>query len=85
MYFYIAINTNNHFTGKSKVSYVINNYNRDNNLTVKVFKKGSLFAVKTIKITKDTKTQFGTIDGLDPNALYYLVFYAPSNFSGHLK
>ncbi len=79
----VDLYTNNHFTGKSSVSYEIANKS-DKKLVAKVYKKGSLFAEKTITVSPNA-TQYGTISGLSSSELYYIRFIAPCNFSGHVK
>lgn len=75
--------TNNYFTGKSKVSYSITNYN-DNELTVKVYTQYGIFATETIKVPANT-TSTGTISDLNSSKLYYMTFQAPSDFSGYVE
>ncbi len=72
--------TDNYFTGKSTVSYNISNYSKYQ-LTVKLYKQGSSFAVSTTTISSGA-TVTSAFSGLSASSNYYLSFSAPSNFSG---
>ncbi|WP_433959427.1 hypothetical protein [Cytobacillus horneckiae] len=72
--------TNNHFKGKSLVHMNLWNYS-NRTLTVKIYKRGSLTAHKTITISANSGV-LAPISGLNANDLYYASFSAPSNFSG---
>ncbi|MBE7114254.1 hypothetical protein FT641_19470 [Bacillus paranthracis] len=76
--------TNNHFKGKSTVSYKIKNLNKKDDLTVKVYAEGDRLATETLTINASS-TSTGTISGLDKTKKYYLAFAAPSHFEGHVK
>ena len=76
--------TNNHFKGKSTVSYKIKNLNPERKLTVKVYEEGAWFATQTLNIDPSS-TSTGTISGLDKTKKYYLSFAAPSHFEGYVK
>ncbi|NRG48485.1 hypothetical protein HRF87_27775 [Bacillus sp. CRN 9] len=72
--------TNNHFTGKSLVHMDLWNYS-NYTLTVKIYKRSSLIAHKTVTIRPNSGV-LAPISGLNANDLYYASFSAPSNFSG---
>lgn len=75
--------TNKNFTGKSSINIYIKNYHTSD-LTVKLYKQGSLLATKTWKLESGYSVSSNPT-GLDPKANYYLKFYAPSNFDGYVK
>jgi len=49
-----------------------------------IFRNDSIFSVKTLAFNGDSITT-GTASGLDTSKLYYLIFTAPSSFSGYIK
>lgn len=75
--------TNSHFKGKTTATYSIKN-DSQSTLTVKVYKRTwHTFDTKVQTITiSPNSTGGGGIFDLEPDALYYLTFEAPSNFSG---
>ncbi|MDQ0271876.1 hypothetical protein [Cytobacillus purgationiresistens] len=75
--------TNNHFKGKTLVHMDLWNHT-NRTLTVKIYKRGSLIAHKTITISPNSGV-YTPISGLNANDLYYAAFYAPSNFSGSFQ
>ncbi|AJC27109.1 MULTISPECIES: hypothetical protein [Bacillus] len=76
--------SNSYFQGKSSISYSITN-NIGTKLTVKVWNDSDwIFATETLTVNANG-TATGTIKNLDANALYYLSFSAPSDFSGYVQ
>lgn len=74
--------TNSCFTGKENVGYVLTN-NINTKLTVKLYKIGGMFAVKTLTIDGNS-TSVGKIYGLESSEKYYLRFSYPSDFDGYV-
>lgn len=81
--------TNHFFTGKSSYEYRIENTGTEY-LKVKLYAAPSEdkawrdYLVTTVSV-RGGIARGGFFDGLDPNMKYFIVFEAPSDFSGYVK
>ncbi|WP_157076648.1 hypothetical protein [Sutcliffiella cohnii] len=77
--------TNKLFTGSSSYKIQMSN-SYSTQLKVELYKKGFWYdsLVTTYYVTPGY-TRYGYPSGLDHSADYYLLFYAPSNFSGYVE
>lgn len=76
--------TNNNFTGASSIRITVTN-SHDEVLTYYVYKNGTIDTrVKTITV-QPGYTVATSLSGLNSSSLYYLMFRAPSHFSGSVK
>lgn len=76
--------TDTHFTGKSNITYRIENNHLSEDLVAKIYQYGNPIAKATINVKANTN-QTGSISDLDSSKLYYIRFIAPSNFSGYVQ
>lgn len=76
--------TDTHFTGKSSITYRIENNNLSEKLVAKIYEYGNPISKATINVKANTN-QSGSISNLDSSKLYYIRFISPSNFSGYVQ